>query len=126
ASALADAALVFTLSTEMRERLLDVFAGTPGLEGKMTMASAGVDTRLFDVIERAERPASIARLKAAVADLPRAKTPAHTEAMRAQLRDDLTFDELKALLDRAGDYLPRQPDADLEARLDAVDWVREA
>ncbi len=123
--ALADAALILTLSSEMRERIADVFAGTPHLEAKMMPASAGVDTSLFGVIPRDERPASIARLKATVAGTPRAKTPERSEAMLSRLRDDLAFDELKALVEQAGDYPPRQPDADLEAKLDDVDWERE-
>lgn len=125
ASALDDAARILTLSDEMCERILDVFPDTPGLADKMVPASAGVDTGLFRVIDRAERPENIKRLKQTLAGVQRAKTPAHTATLRDGLRDDLSLSEFKALLDRAGDYLPRHPDVDLEATLDAVDWARE-
>lgn len=120
---------ILTLSTEMQQRIRDVFPNLsgPNLSGaseKMVMASAGVDTQQFRVIDRAERPASIRRLQQTIAETERGRTPEQTHAMQRQLRDDLTLEALQALLSRAADYPPKRPDADLEARLDAVDWTR--
>lgn len=122
--ALDDADVIFTLSTEMEERIRTVFADVPGLAEKMVPASAGVDTSLFQVIDRSERPERIARMKAAIAEAPRAKRPEQSQALFDRLRDDLSLGEFRILLQEAGDYLPKHPDAGLEARLDAVDWTR--
>lgn len=121
-AALADADRIFMLSEEMIDRIRDVFGGLSRPEKKMVMASAGVDTREFEVIERKQRGASIARLKEALANTPRGKTAEHRTGMAAVLRDDMTLDELLIALRAAGEYAPKQPDADIEDRLDAVNW----
>jgi glycosyltransferase involved in cell wall biosynthesis len=61
-------------------------------------------------------------LKRMLADTPRGKSPEAQEESRSELRDDLEYDGLLDVLRSAGDYPPKYPDADLESKLDMIDW----
>ena len=132
AGALAEAARVFVLSNEIQDRLREVFPEVAGLTEKMRSLKTGVNTRQFALVERAERPQSIARLEEAVAEEERGKTPAQTRRMHRRLRDLAGAEEepppaeaLQDALHAAGEYAERAPDAALEDRLDAVNWAEE-
>ena len=122
--ALGDAARIFMLSDEMIDRIKDVFGGLRDPERKMVSASAGVDTTEFCVIARSDRPDTIDVLKRELAKTGRGKSPAHRAATTEALSDDMELDELLAAIRAGADYPPKLPDADLEERLDAVDWER--
>jgi glycosyltransferase involved in cell wall biosynthesis len=117
---------VFVHGEEMRQRVRDSLPGVPGLEAKFSDLHLGVDTRSFEPVERAGRRASIARLEAALAELPRGRTPAQTEGMLARLRGDMDAAELRAAFAPAQRFDGKTPDAELEARLGAVSWEGDA
>ncbi len=126
--ALASAALtaadtIFTLSLEMRDRIRSVFPEVPDAESKMVMASAGVDTRQFQVISREGRPESIERLNIALDGVRRGKKLEQRQALRAGLRDDIPLGELLSLLEATEDYPPKQPDEGIEGQFDYIDWT---
>lgn len=123
-AALIDAARIFTLSDEMVDRIKSVFTGLHEPEQKMVMASAGVDTTEFHVIARADRPETIDVLKRELAQTGRGKSTALSDATTEALSDEMGLVELLAALRAGADYPPKLPDADLEERLDAVDWER--
>lgn len=123
--ALTAADRILTLSSEMQDRIEDVFPGVPAAREKMVMASAGVDTRRFRVIARAERAGSAAQLRETIRPLERGRKRAQTEALRRGLRDDLSLEALQRLLQEAADYPPKRPDEGLEELLEEVDWARE-
>ena len=116
---------IFTLSEEMRERIQTVFPGVPDAASKMVMASAGVDTRQFRVIERSDRRDNINRLKDELGDVARGKSTAQRQHLRDHLRDDITLDELLDLFRSVEDYPPKMPDEGIETQLDAVDWTND-
>lgn len=127
---LAEAALdsadrLLMLSDEMIDRIRDVFGSLDRPEEKMVMASAGVDTTQFRVIRRRDRSSSISRLKHELAGTPRGTSAAARQAMTAQLSDDMQLEALLDVLRAAGDYPPKLPDADLEEKLDHVEWDRD-
>jgi len=122
-AALADAHTIFLLSDEMRERIQSVFPEITDAEAKMVMASAGVDTRQFQVIPRSARMESIGRLKDAMADSPRGCRLDQQRALHEGLREDLELDELLALLAGFSDFPPKLPDEAVEKRLDGIDWT---
>lgn len=124
-AALADADCIFALSEEMIERIKNVFDGLSQPEEKIVMASAGVDTREFKVIRRQDRASNIGELKSALAGTPRGKTADQRAAMNAALEDSMALDELLSAFRAGGEYAPKLPDADLEQRLDALDWERD-
>ncbi len=124
-AALADAACIFTLSTEMVERIKIVFDRLDRPEEKMVMASAGVDTSEFRVIERQDRSASIDLLKRELSGTPRGRTTEQRVAMTDSLADDMSLEDLLAAFRAGGEYAPKLPDADVEERLDNIDWERD-
>jgi len=127
--AFASAARVFLIAEEMRSRVCDLFADVPGLADKLVRLDVGVDTRLFRPAARGERRGRIAELLDALAGTPRGKRREQSLEMSRRLdmvdwNGDLA--PATAALTVAADYRADRPDADLEAKLRAVDWEREA
>ena len=123
-SAFESAQRIFVIGDEMRERVLAVFPGVSGIDEKLTKLHLGVDTSQFEPIPREARRSNVSHLLASVRDLPRGKTAAMTELVRSSLRPG-TGPSLAGLLRRGAGYNGKTPDADLEARLAAVDWERD-
>ncbi len=116
---------IFVIGSEMRGRVSTVFTGVPGLDEKMVDLHLGVDTSQFEPVARAERPRKAAQLRESLSGLARGRTPAQTEAMLAALRGELTGAALDEALAAGRGYVAKVPDAELEARLDTVDWERD-
>lgn len=123
--AFAAAGRIFVHGGEMRARVLSVFTGQPGLDGKIRDLHLGVDTSRFEPVPRSERGRKINELREALADLPRGRAPARTEAMLDRLRGDLDRVQLEEALALGRGFDSKSPDADLEATLGAVDWDRD-
>ena len=81
----------------------------------------GVDTSQFEPVARPERRRKIGELRAALAELPRGRTPAQTEALLGGLRGDLDEAGLEEALGAGRGFPSKQPDAELEARLDELE-----
>jgi glycosyltransferase involved in cell wall biosynthesis len=130
AGALTAAQRVLVLSNEIQDRLREVFPDVPGLTEKMRDTRSGVNTRQFELVARPERPASIERIAAAVAEEERGKTPDQTRRMHERLReidgdaaDEPAAERVQDALNEAGSYNERRPDTGLDAKLDGVDWT---
>ena len=122
--ALASAARVYALNGEMEGRIADVFGHLPGVREKTARMPVGVDTALFDVADRADRPRLVARVAESVAGQERGRTADHEARLRAALAATDApppLDDLLALFAEA-DYSRSAPDAHVEAKLNAVDW----
>ncbi len=122
AQALSEAHAIFVLSDELRQRIQQVFPQVRDAADKMLPASAGVDTRRFRIVERADRKASIARLGEALESVDSGKPRAHRESLRAGLRDDLSLNDLLDLIAATEDYPPKLPDEGVVDALEGVDW----
>jgi glycosyltransferase involved in cell wall biosynthesis len=116
---------IFVIGEEMRQRVRAVFTDVPELESKLTELHLGVDTGLFEPIPRATRRDNIDGLLQSVADIPRGKTEQQSRALRERLSGDLALAELREAITATSDYDPKRPDADLEDKLQAVDWKSE-
>jgi glycosyltransferase involved in cell wall biosynthesis len=116
---------IFVIGGEMRERVHGIFTGIPGLEEKMVDLHLGVDTSQFEPVERSGRRARAAQLRGSLEGLPRGRTPAQTGALLGALRGDLSGAALDEALAAGHGYTAKMPDAELEARLDQVDWERD-
>ncbi|HEX5726471.1 MAG TPA: glycosyltransferase [Longimicrobiaceae bacterium] len=123
--AFAAARRIFVMGVEMRSRVLSVFTEVPGLEDRIRELHLGVDTSQFVPVPRSGRRARIAELCGALAGLPRGRTPAQTEAMLGRLRGGMDRPALEEALAAARGFASKSPDAELEARLGAVDWDRD-
>ena len=122
--ALAGAARVFALNGEMEGRIRDVFGGVPGVEEKMGRMPVGTDTSVFELVDRADRPATVERIAGTVGGVERGRPADQTAALHdrlAALGDAPSDADVLAAL--AADYPRSAPDADLEAKLRAVDWA---
>lgn len=121
AGAFQAASRVFVIGGEMRRRVLDTFPDLSGLADKLEELPLGVDTAAFGLVERTGRAAQIARLAGVLKDRPRGRAGAAI----AELDAGLTRDGLRDVLSPLRGYQEKRPDADLEARLAAVDWADE-
>ena len=123
--AFAAAGRIFVHGDEMRARVNAVFTDVPGLDAKMRDLHLGVDTSQFEPVAREGRRGGIAELRGALDGLPRGRAPEQTRAMLGRLRGDLDGAGLEEALAAARGFESKAPDADLEVRLDAVDWERD-
>ena len=124
-SAFETAQRIFVIGDEMRERVLKVFPNVPGVGDKLTKLHLGVDTAQFEPIPRERRKANIEQLLSSIRGLSRGKTAEQSALLRSGLHSGIGGAELGALLKRGTTYNGKTPDADVEARLSAVDWSRD-
>lgn len=125
AAALVDAGRVFAIGAEMRSRLDAVFPGVTELPAKIVELNLGVDTARFTPVGREERRANIGRLSAGLAGERRGRTAELTKQLRARLASGACGDELNLALNAAAEYDGKAPDADVEAKLAAIEWESE-
>ncbi len=122
-SSFTDAARIFVHGEEMRSRVRQTLPNVKDLEAKFNDLHLGVDTTQFEPATRAERPARIASLRAALASLPRGRTAWQTAALRAGLRPALFGSELDGVLSKVQAYDNKAPDEDVEEKLSSIDWL---
>jgi glycosyltransferase involved in cell wall biosynthesis len=116
---------IFVIGEEMRQRVRAVFGVVPGVEAKLSELHLGVDTSLFQPNPREARRANIAGLLGSVAQMPRGRTAEQSRLLREGLERDLTLAELRERITATTAYDGKRPDADLERKLEVVDWERE-
>ncbi|MDT0631764.1 glycosyltransferase [Rubrivirga sp. S365] len=121
--ALGGAAAVFALNGEMEGRIRDVFGSVEGVENKLARMPVGTDTSVFELVDRADRAATVERIAGVVAGVERGRPARATADLHGRLAalgaDPSDADVLAAL---EFDYPRSAPDADVEAGLRAVDW----
>jgi hypothetical protein len=122
-SALRDAKRIFVIGSEMRDRVITVFDDVPGIQTKFTELHLGVDTAQFEPLDRAGRVSNIRALRTALREMPRGKTSRQTQLLRERVSGDMSRDELSASLDECSRYEGKNPDADVEAKLESVNWA---
>ena len=123
ASAFVDAARIFVIGSEMRDRVKTVFPHVPDLAEKFVELHLGVDTSQFDIVAREDRPARIHRLRAELAGAERGKTREQSESMLNQLSTKLDRHEMRQLFIESAAYNGKLPDEAVEAKLASVDWI---
>lgn len=123
-AAVAGAARVFALNGEMEGRIRDVFSDVPGVEEKLGRMPVGTDTSIFELVDRADRAATVEAIAGVVRGAERGRPAGASDALYgrlASLPDSVSDGALLAALH--ADYPRSAPDADLEAKLRAVDWA---
>lgn len=119
------ASVIFVHGEEMRDRVRDILPSVPGLEDKFSDLHLGVDTRQFVPLPREERPTNIGRLYDALNGLPRGRTPEMTTAMLKQFHAGMDEDDLREAFEPGRGFDGKRPDAGLEAKMAAIDWVND-
>jgi glycosyltransferase involved in cell wall biosynthesis len=116
---------VFVIGEEMRERVLRALPGVADMESRFVDLHLGVDTSRFEPAVPTVRPARIRTLCDLLEPMPRGRTLAQSEVLRAGLRPGIDEAALVTLFREARPADPKLPDEALEARLGAIDWARE-
>ncbi|HEX2206951.1 MAG TPA: glycosyltransferase [Longimicrobium sp.] len=128
--AFAAASRIFVIGSEMRGRVLSILGAVPGLSEKMCDLHLGVDTAQFEPVAREHRRDRITRLRQTLAGMPRGRTPEQHQRMIGLLERQtaggaIDRGELERALAAGRGYNGKLPDAEVEARMDAVPWERE-
>jgi glycosyltransferase involved in cell wall biosynthesis len=123
ASAFVDAAKIFVIGSEMRQRVRDVFPHVPDLDEKFIELHLGVDTSQFDLVSRGDRDDRIRRLGAELASAERGKTKAQSESMLSRLSASMEWEEMRKVFVDSADYNGKLPDEGLEHKLATIDWT---
>ncbi len=102
-------------SREVLRRILDLYPEHADvLRAKSEIVGVGVDTSLFEPVERERRAVSIAQLDG--------DWRGKSAAQRAALAERLSAGDFEAVCDYRDAYEHGQPDADLLARLEDLPW----
>jgi glycosyltransferase involved in cell wall biosynthesis len=123
--AFGSASIVFTIGDEIRQRVRDGIPGVTGMEEKFRDLHLGVDTGRFEPIRREARPGNIAHLRDTLERVPRGRTSAQTRRLRSSLYGGMPAAEMIGVFAEARAFDGKLPDADLESKLELIDWVRE-
>src|SRR5918997_4937211 len=123
--ALAEAGRVFVHGAEMRARVKAIIGDVPGLDEKFTTLPLGVHTWQFEPVPRERRREKIGRLLVSLADKPRGRRPEQLAAMLERVAGAEDTDQLRAALTSV-QYDTKAPDADLEEKLEQIDWEHDA
>ena len=116
---------IFVHGQEMRARVNNVLASARDIDAKMTELHLGVNTGLFEPTPRSFRRKNVDRLLELVAETPRGKSPEISEAMIKRLSGEMAGQELRSAIRSASSYAAKQPDADIEAKIEAIDWAND-
>jgi glycosyltransferase involved in cell wall biosynthesis len=113
---------IFVIGDEMRQRVTSVFPTLRNLEKKLVELRLGVDTTLFSPVPRSARKHTIRKLAETLRGESRGRNPDQTETLRAAVRQSVSHDSLRGVIAESRRYDPKLPDADVERKLDAIDW----
>jgi glycosyltransferase involved in cell wall biosynthesis len=123
ADAFNHASRVLVISEDTAQRTRAAFGDTAvDLDGKLELLDLGVDTSAFNPIEPEERTANIARVAELLRELPRGRT---RDQERALIEALAAGAGPAAACAAGGEFVAKYPDADVEAKLDGIDWETE-
>lgn len=126
ASGFREAAGLFVISREIRERILDLFPDIKGLGSKMEELHLGVDTSLFRLVESEKRVSEIKDFLDFISEVERGKKK---EMHHNLLRDVMNNtpdpnNSIAAVLNKARAYDNKKPDDALEEAIEGIDWKK--
>ncbi|CAN5793185.1 hypothetical protein BH23GEM10_BH23GEM10_18160 [soil metagenome] len=123
ADAFDHASRVLAISDETAQRAELAFADRIGsLQSKFVPMDLGVDTSAFNPIEPAERQANVDHVKELLAGVARGRS---VEQGRRLFEDLVSKDDVAIACRSIGDYVAKQPDEDVETKLDSIDWEQD-
>ncbi|MFN2567341.1 MAG: glycosyltransferase [Gemmatimonadaceae bacterium] len=116
---------VFVHGAEMRARVKAIVGDVPGLDDKFTTLPLGVHTWQFEPVPRERRREKMGRLLVSLADRSRGRRPEQLAAMLEAVTGAEDTEQLRAALTSI-QYDTKAPDADLEEKLEEIDWEHDA
>jgi glycosyltransferase involved in cell wall biosynthesis len=123
--AFTDASVVFVIGEELRRRVETMLPGVPDLARKFVPLPLGVHTWRFEPVPRERRREKVGRLLVSLSGKPRGRRPEQLEQMLAGVRRAGTTAELRRVF-ASVEYDTKAPDADLEEKLEQLDWEHDA
>ena len=124
-SAFNDARHIFVHGEEMRSRVATILPGVTDLDAKFSVLPLGVHTAQFAPVPRERRREKMGRFWNAISELPRGRQPGQLDEMLERVQAASDTDGLRAALTSIP-YETKAPDADLEEKLQEVDWEHDA
>jgi glycosyltransferase involved in cell wall biosynthesis len=124
-SAFTDAGHIFVHGEEMRNRVATILPDVPDLNEKFSVLPLGVHTAQFEPVPRERRREKMGRLFLALSELPRGRRPEQLDTMLRQARRTSDSTALRRVLSGVK-YETKAPDADVEEKLQQVDWEHDA
>lgn len=124
-SAFTDAGHVFVHGEEMRQRVLTALPDVPDISRKFSVLPLGVHTAQFEPVPRERRREKMGRLFVELAPLARGRRPEQLAAMMRDVRSAPDTAALRGVLSGVK-YETKAPDADVEEKLQQVDWEHDA
>jgi glycosyltransferase involved in cell wall biosynthesis len=124
-STVAGAGRVFVLGAEIRSRLAAILGDLPGLDEKLATLPLGVHAWQFEPVPRDRRREKIGRLLVSLAHKPRGRRPEQLASMLEAVASAENTDHLRAALTSV-QYDAKAPDADLEEKVQEIDWEHDA
>ncbi|MEX1182579.1 MAG: glycosyltransferase [Gemmatimonadota bacterium] len=123
ADAFDHAARVLAISTETAQRAERAFSDQiESLESKFVAMDLGVDTAAFQPIAADQRRDNVARVVQLLAGVERGRS---VEQGRRLLVELVSNDDVSIACSAVGDYIAKQPDEDVEAKLESIDWEQD-
>jgi glycosyltransferase involved in cell wall biosynthesis len=122
---LGGAGRVFVHGDEMRDRVRRIVGDLPGIDASFTTLPLGVHTWQFVPVPRERRREKLGRLYVALHERPRGRTPEQLDAMLERAMRTHDVPSLHRALTSI-QYDTKAPDADLEDKLQQVDWEHDA
>jgi glycosyltransferase involved in cell wall biosynthesis len=123
-SALGEATRVFVHGDEMRSRVRAMLPGAD-LESRFSTLPLGVHTAQFEPVPRERRREKIGRLLVSLSSMPRGRRPEQLARMLDDAARASSVASLREVLSSVS-YDTKAPDADLEEKLQLVDWEHDA
>jgi glycosyltransferase involved in cell wall biosynthesis len=123
--AFTDAGHIFVHGEEMRNRVATILPDVPNLDAKFSVLPLGVHTAQFEPVPRERRREKMGRLFLELSTLPRGRRGDQLEEMLARVQDARDAGALRAVLSGVK-YETKAPDADVEDKLQQVDWEHDA
>jgi glycosyltransferase involved in cell wall biosynthesis len=120
AEAFEHAARILAISDEVAGRVAEAFGDeVTDLDSKLSRLDLGVDTSAFRPIEPATRAANVEQVASLLTSVERGRSRVQADTLAVELGSGSAP---AAAYERVGRYIAKLPDADVEAKLAAIDW----
>ncbi len=120
-----EARRIYVIGKEIRQRVAHLFPALPDIESKMVGLNLGVNTSLFKPLKKENRNKHITQINPLLKGYPRGKTAVQTNSLRASMTADIAKEKLLKASADAARYNAKLPDANVEEKLQSVDWKNE-
>jgi glycosyltransferase involved in cell wall biosynthesis len=113
---------IYVIGKELRQRVNTLFPDIGNLENKIFDLNLGVDTSLFQPIDRKDRYRNIELLCQKAGKVSLGKKTEMSKQLQEGLFPEIKQSQLMELIHKTTSYNPKKADHNLESRLKSIDW----